>query len=167
MEKINIEKNIWTEADFERMGWHDCTIYGMALKNGDEVLSSKILFDIDYIFKWIHPEPHEDAFSFWVAPCTLIFKQVFNLTINVGVDSSSVFELEIAAIHRVSEIESLDGKPRWEWHIELQQGDIRFEANGYEQIVRQEPVYLEGQQIPACQRGEVNFGLVSFPGMRR
>lgn len=79
MEKIEIGKSIWTEADFEQMGWHDCTIYGMALKEGDDVLSNELYFDIDYIFKWIYPEQDESSFSFWIAPCTLIFKQVFNL----------------------------------------------------------------------------------------
>jgi hypothetical protein len=60
------------------MGWHDSTIYGMALKNYDDFLLAEIVFDIDYLFKWIHPEPPEQSFSFWISPCTLVFKRVFN-----------------------------------------------------------------------------------------
>ena len=30
LDKIfTLDKNIWTEADFEFMGWHDATIYGL------------------------------------------------------------------------------------------------------------------------------------------
>lgn len=162
MEKIEIGKSIWTEADFEQMGWHDCTIYGMALKEEDDVLSNELYFDIDYIFKWIHPEQGESSFSFWIAPCTLIFKQVFNLKIDILAGSSSVFGLEIVDIYRVAEIESIDGKPQWEWHIELQQGNIMFEAKEYEQIVKKEPIYFNKQQLPSYQRGEVNFGRMPF-----
>jgi len=30
-----LEKNIWTEKDYNQMGWHDCTIYAMAFKEND------------------------------------------------------------------------------------------------------------------------------------
>jgi hypothetical protein len=162
LKKFEIEKSIWTDADFEQMGWHDCTIYGMALKEGNDVLSNELYFDIDYIFKWIHPEQGESSFSFWIAPCTLIFKQVFDLKVDIHAGSSSVFGLEIADIYRVAEIESINGKPQWKWHIELQQGDIMFEAKGYKQIVKKKPIYFKGPQIPSNQRGDVNFGRIPF-----
>lgn len=37
-----------------------------------------------------------------------------------------------------------------------------FEAKEYEQIVKKEPIYFKKQQLPAYQRGEVNFGRIPF-----
>lgn len=73
METYSLEKWIWTEADFETMGWHDATIYGLKL-NGD------LSLDIDYIFKWNQPEVEGFQFTFFIAPCTLTFKNVQELS---------------------------------------------------------------------------------------
>jgi len=31
MDEYELEKKIWTETDFEQMGWHDCPIYKIRL----------------------------------------------------------------------------------------------------------------------------------------
>jgi hypothetical protein len=49
MENYNIEKTIWTESDFDNMGWHDASLGGM-IANPDKY---EYLIDLDYIFKWI------------------------------------------------------------------------------------------------------------------
>lgn len=43
MENYELEKWVWTENDFEQMGWHDATIYGVRLNQNLEI-------DLDYIF---------------------------------------------------------------------------------------------------------------------
>ncbi len=44
-----LEKNIWTDTDFEKMGWHDNHIYKIRLIKDLEL-------DIDYILQWNSPE---------------------------------------------------------------------------------------------------------------
>jgi hypothetical protein len=44
-----IEKTIFTEADFDRMGWHDNRIYQLKYDTDLEL-------DIDYIVKWNEPQ---------------------------------------------------------------------------------------------------------------
>ena len=60
-ETYEIEKWVWTEADFEKMSWHDSRVHAMAFLP-DEF---EIVFDIDYILKWICLGPDETNFKFW------------------------------------------------------------------------------------------------------
>ncbi|MDQ0997018.1 hypothetical protein QFZ34_002200 [Phyllobacterium ifriqiyense] len=39
---------IWTEADFVDMGWHDAVLYSMSFPQANHA----IRLDIDYISKW-------------------------------------------------------------------------------------------------------------------
>lgn len=57
-----LEKKIWTEADFPIMGWHDATVYGMLFQSDTSALSNQLLFDLDYIFQWIDPTPPDNHF---------------------------------------------------------------------------------------------------------
>ena len=67
MQEYQLEKWIWTESDLEKMGWHDATVYGFRLNKNFEI-------DLDYIFQWNQPEVDGFHFTFWVAPCTLVFQ---------------------------------------------------------------------------------------------
>lgn len=45
-----------TEADFDRLSWHDCHIWGIELRAGDPNeadWTSDLAFDIDFIVEWI------------------------------------------------------------------------------------------------------------------
>ena len=66
-DKYILEKNIWTEKDFHDMGWHDNAIHSFAFRRKDDQATGDILFDIDYIFKWVTPTGKGKIF-FWVAP---------------------------------------------------------------------------------------------------
>jgi hypothetical protein len=79
---FDLEKKIWTEVDFNIMGWHDNPIYALSL-GGDDPVIKGLLLDIDYIFEWIRPIPSETTFSFWIAPATLCFKDVSDVKINI------------------------------------------------------------------------------------
>lgn len=63
-------KPIWTDADFEEMGWHDGRLYGIIISDEDFSLT----LDIDYIFKWENSS--EEITGFWVSPCDLVFENV-------------------------------------------------------------------------------------------
>ena len=145
VDKYQLDKWLWTHSDFADMGWHDSIIYGLKI-------DLDIYFDIDYIFKWV--EPDQDLwFSFWIAPCTLVFesptKVQFNLE-NTGPDN----QLEIADLYQ--EINKDDNT---EWRIETNMGDVLIEAKRFKQIVRRQPTLQAGQQIIPEERGEVSFSV--------
>ena len=129
-----LEKRVWTDADFEQMGWHDCNIYKMRLTEDLEL-------DIDYIFQWNKPDLEGLPFTFWIAPATLVFKSLQNLTFDFDINFENAFEIE--------DIEKEDEN---RWTIITQQGDIQFNSKGYEQYIRQEPFFEFGQTISYIER---------------
>jgi hypothetical protein len=158
--QYRLEKKIWTHLDFPFMGWHDSPIYGMTFQSDALALSNKLLFDLDYILQWIDPVPPEEHFSFWIAPATLIFKEVINLSLEINNEPPNIFDFEILDIHRLEEFTYPNGSPYWKWHIELANGNIYFKSNGYEQIFRQPPTLTKRQEFP--DRGGISFSQVHF-----
>src|SRR5260221_10243754 len=77
-ETYELEKWIWTEQDFEEMGWHDCHIYAVAFLPE----TFEFVLDLDYICKWVNPKPPAENFSFWVSPATLVFENVHDLELD-------------------------------------------------------------------------------------
>ena len=49
IETDSIEKLIWSENDFQNMGWHDASLWSMLADPNNY----QYLFDLDYIFEWI------------------------------------------------------------------------------------------------------------------
>ncbi len=132
-----LEKKIWNDNDFDKMGWHDCRIYKIRLTEDLE-------FDIDYIFQWNKPELEGLPFTFWISPATLVFKQIKSLTFEV--DTSFVDAIEINFIDKeVTDKGML-------WTIVTQQGDFQFLCDGYEQFIRQEPFFQFSQTISHIER---------------
>ena len=93
MHQYELEKWIWTEADFERMGWHDSKIYALAFSPE----TFELLLDIDYIFEWVQPEPGKKFFKFWIDPATLVFQNVYDVDFDIQAMGP---ELEILSIVR-------------------------------------------------------------------
>jgi hypothetical protein len=129
-----LEKRIWTENDFEKMGWHDTTIYKVRLAEDLEL-------DIDYILQWNKPELEGIPFTFWVAPATLVFKEVTNLNFEFATNFEEPFEID--DIERTSENY---------WTIITRQGAFQFSCKGFEQFIRQEPFFEFGQTIAYNKR---------------
>lgn len=153
------KKNIWTQDDYEQMGWHDCRIYGMLFSPVDETWASDLIFDIDYIFEWVHPVPPEKLFTFWISPCTLIFKNTFALKIDIDNRGSTTNLLEIADLILTDKVEQEKGVWIYEWEIELQEGFITFKSTGFDQIVRHKPIFSKGQVLTLEERNGINFDL--------
>jgi hypothetical protein len=142
MKTYKLEKWIWSNNDFEEMGWHDCPIY--ALKFDD-----KVSFDIDYIFKWNEPEISGMSYTFWISPVTLIFDNVTLFKVNFIMDL--VNGLEIYGISK-SEIDNST-----EWIIETQEGSMTIHSDSFQQIVRRKPTLQFSQFIPVEERGNEHF----------
>jgi hypothetical protein len=131
------EKSVWSESDFEVMGWHDCTIYGIQF-------AGNVVLDIDYIFKWVLDE-NDSAYKFWVSPATLVFEHVRDLKIQIDLDF--VNGLEVADL-RQKEL----GNNEYEYHIETREGDIHLIASGFRQYIRKEPILKKEQCLTEEER---------------
>lgn len=145
MEKYELEKWVWTENDFEQMGWHDATIYGVRLNQNLEI-------DLDYIFQWNQPEVKGFQFTFWVGPCTLVFESPTELSFELTQSFDDKW-LEIQDI----EMTVVDNERHW--IIITQQGDMSFKSDSFKQIVRELPSLQLGQAIPYDERGGFRFDL--------
>ncbi len=146
-----LEKWIWTDADFEAMGWHDVRIHGMATL--DELPRVELLMDMDYIFRWVNPRKGERYFEFWLAPATLAFENVFELMIKL---SAYQPDLEIDGIRR-EERKTSTGSPTWLWTIDLHQGSISFWSTGFKLYIRKEPMLHKMPSFKFEERGGVSF----------
>mgnify|MGYP000619160262 CR=1 FL=1 len=142
MKNYKLEKWVWSNNDFDEMGWHDCPMY--ALKFDD-----KVSIDLDYIFKWNEPEVNGMPFTFWISPATLIFENVSLFKVNFITDF--VNGLEINGISK-SELENST-----EWIIETQEGSITIHSKSFRQIIKREPTLQFGQFISEDERGNDHF----------
>jgi hypothetical protein len=132
-------KNMWTDFEFDDLGWHDCRLYSIQFP--DE--NFKLSFDIDYIFQW---EAVNDEFKFWVSPCDLIFSDVSELKVELNYKNSML--LFISEVRRSSSRLSPNGKMIiWDYLIECDHGKITFSATGFQQNVRYQPVLSESQDL--------------------
>ena len=145
------EKWIWTEADFEVMGWHDSRIHAIAFSPED----FELVFDIDYIFDWIDPQSNETYFKFWVAPATLVFKNVHEVELEIDSYNGN---LEIDNIKRGDErlplnAEYIGKASEWLWTIECTEGEIRFRSAAFEEFIRRAPQLTQSQTLDRKTRG--------------
>jgi hypothetical protein len=160
-ETFTLDKNIWTQDDFDIMGWHDATIRALALEEGSRFLKNNLVLDIDYIFKWVVSEAPESVITFWVAPCTMIFKNRFDLEMDF--EGSNCGDLmDIAGLHLKDKVFNKDNSLLYagliyEWAMELHQGLISLKSDGFEQIVRRNPIYTPQQVLSMEERGGISF----------
>ena len=156
-EIFELEKSIWTHEDYEKMDWFDANIYGLAIEKNDENWSTDFLLDIDYIFKRVHQKPPLQTSTFWVAPCTLIFKESFDLQIDFKTDGGGLDLMAISDFYLESKVEQEKNRFVYEWIIELQQGRISLKSYGFEQIVRKKPLHVQQQVLTHTERSGINF----------
>jgi len=133
----------WTDQDFPQMSWHDNHIHGFYLAGGDRGTGSLIL-DIDYILDWVKVETGK--FRFNVAPAVLAFHYVANL--RLGIDfaevTAAVGPVSIGAIERTSQA---DCHQLWRIGINWPTGFISFQARGFVQELRGDPVLWDTQRL--------------------
>ncbi|MFB7877991.1 hypothetical protein ACFC06_22315 [Nocardia sp. NPDC056064] len=151
-------KSVWTDDDFESMGWHDATVHALCVQPGEGVLP-RLVLDLDYIVRWVHPVPPAVYFSFWVAPVTLVFDEVWDLAGDLDFRARSLC-LEIADLHR----ETPDGVSRGFsfWRIEGHAFELKFYAPGFRQYFRRAPALVPGQVLSHAERGGCSFAEAGF-----
>ncbi|MGW4897367.1 hypothetical protein ACWEQL_34690 [Kitasatospora sp. NPDC004240] len=154
-----LAKSTWSDADFDAMGWHDVTIHGIGVQPGasaDEL--PRLLLDIDYIVRWVHPVAPETHFSFWIAPSTLVFDDVWDLEGDFEFNWTAL-SLDIDHL-RCSTPEDSRGGPQW--HIEGHSFELKFRATGFHQYLRQAPRRSQKLVLSHRERGGFSFAETSF-----
>lgn len=119
--EYSLTKNTWTTADFDQLRWRDVTIYQLAMTGDLEM-------DIDYIFQRNEPEVKGLIPTYWVAPCTLVFKQVRDLKFDMDVIRNDAFRIDY-----------IERGPYWT--IVTKNGELHFSSDEFEMYVRQQPTF--------------------------
>ncbi len=138
-------KSLWSDQDFQYMGWHDSRIYSLMLPDED----FRISLDIDYIFKW---ERSGEKQGFLVSPCNLEFINVSSFKVDIDYNDSML--IFISEIKRFNERLTPNGKlTHWDFEIECDCGSIYFSATGFEQKVRSQPILSKTQDLNKLRVG--------------
>ncbi len=158
-QKFELEKAIWTESDFEQMGWHDVHIHSIAFRP-DEY---ELLMDIDYMFAWVDPEKEEKHYSFWMAPCTLVFTNVhdFKAEIEYGL-GLEISDVERQEVGRPRNADLINKEMEWRWTFDCQEGVFSFISAGFQQITRRKPTRAKSQTFDWEERGGISFDRIPF-----
>ena len=150
-----IQKPVWTEADFEQMGWHDVHVHAIAFH--PEIF--EFWLDIDYIFSWIDPQGNDKHYSFWLAPATLVFENVYDLKFEI---ESHDGDMELQGIERSEasaprNAAAIPKQTEWRWLLGFNEGQIAFRSVGFSQFTRRPPVLVPVQQFTLEERGGISF----------
>ena|GEM_PF-401301 len=157
---------IYTEADFDHLSWHDCSIWAIELRAGnpDEGdWTSDLALDIDFILEWICGAEGRGG-KFRIAPASLIFHGVTDPRINIDWGASG-FQV---SLHPVS-IDNIEREPiqnqkvyldrsYYSWRIHLNWpdgGEIAFGAVGFTQTLFAEPILTENQYLSLNERNHL------------
>jgi hypothetical protein len=148
--QYQLEKALWTSDDFNVMGWHDSRVWAMVVAEE----SFEFTMDLDYIFKWVHPEPGETYFKFWVAPVTMVFENVHDVSIEI---ESRQGGIEIADLCQEDPKPTPNGAlTDYLYRFECLEGVVSLRATRYRMYVRTEPRLMLSQSLSLAERGGIN-----------
>ena len=133
----------WTERDFERMSWHDNHVHAMRIAEG-EYGSGSLVLDIDHIIEW---SDCKDGYEFKIIPVELAFKEVtaLRITLDYATPTAALGPFSIASIEREDQPKERYVAQIWKILINWPNGEIEFEATGYNQRGLSEPVLTKNQ----------------------
>lgn len=151
MDIYHPEKTVWSDQDFDVMGWHDASVWSMVADSD----SFEFLIDIDYIFNWVDPSQGETYFKFWVSPATMVFKNASDVRIDI---ESQQGRIEILELRREQVGPSSNRKfTQYKFTFECQQGRIELQATSFKMYVRRAPALLKQQSYAFSVRNGVSF----------
>ncbi|MGW5355352.1 hypothetical protein ACWERV_33145 [Streptomyces sp. NPDC004031] len=154
-----LTKSVWSDADFDTMGWHDATVHGLCVQpSATDGPLPRLLLDIDYIVRWVHPVAPRTHFTFWIAPSTLVFDDVWDVEGDLDLKGMAL-SLDIDHIRRSAPQDS-PGGPRW--HVEGHSFDLTFRSTGFHQYVRRTPRHAQRLTLSPSERGGVSFAETPF-----
>ena len=148
----HLEKTVWTDWDFEQMSWHDCHIHAFSFSDNFE-----LLMDIDYIFEWVGPKKGSRYYNFWIAPCTLIFENVYDIVFESDYKQPIIDYIERSNPTRPKNAEYIGREVEFDWDIAMVNAEMSFKSVGFKQYVRQQPILIKGQSLEIEIRKGVSF----------
>jgi len=152
-----LKKSTYGNEDFEDLSFHDNFIHAMTF-DPDEF---ELLFDIDYLTKWVLNEG-QGHYSFVIAPSTLIFRNVYDVEVDISVGSVCTFD--------ISEI-SRELLPRrtgaavdyYRFEIKLDHvGTIKFTSTSFNLYLRSIHEETDSQMLSRKERGGISFDEISY-----
>ena len=140
-------KTEWTEADYERMSWHDNHVHGLSVEEREHGTGLLIL-DLDYILEWLPGTL--GVCTFRIAPATLTFRDVFDLKIDLdwAKVSAGMTPFSISQIHREARRHDF----LWKIDVNWPSGSITFSGTGFHQRLRAEPMVTGSQSLEPDER---------------
>lgn len=151
-----VPKTIWSDADFEVMGWHDVYVRAWAFEP-DAGRPGRALLDLDYIVEWVAPADGETAFSFWITPATLVFDHGWDLT----------FHMDLGAIEwgpQIDDVTRIGDQPHGQtrWTVDGHDFTLQVTCEGFQQYLRRPPIWSPTQRLDTAKRGGVSFEEVGY-----
>jgi hypothetical protein len=151
------DQTVWTEIDFDKMGWHDVAVHALGFEQGRD--SARLLLDIDYILQWLDPVPPSDFYSFVIAPATLVFENVWSL--KGDLDAEAIGErtlLQIESIERTDADDRAAARGLQRWTVLGHNFELTFLAGGYRQHLRRRACTVNNaQRLSSQERGGIGF----------
>ena len=122
---------IWTDQQFDEMSWHDNHVHALRIVEG-EYGAGELTLDLDYIVEWICDG---DRYTFRIVPVCLRFLEVTDLRVvlDYSTPTAALGPFSIHAIERRNEVRERYVAQLWKIAINCPQGEIAFEAKGFEQ----------------------------------
>jgi hypothetical protein len=147
-----VSKAVWTERDFDQMGWHNNAMHAWAFEPADDY-PGRLLIDLDYIVKVEKPAAPGGFFDYWVSPATLVFDRASDLVADVNAVHWG-FALTIDEIER-------SAPDKHGMHLWTLTGDLftlTIRSDGYTQYLRAAPRFCRGRhRLPLSERGGIAF----------
>lgn len=143
-------EHVWTHRQFADMSWHDNYVHAIRIVEG-EFGSGELVLDLDYILEWL---PDGDGCRFRILPADLRFLEVTHLRIalDYATPTAGLVPFSLDRIERLSEERERYVAQMWKLIVNWPEGEISFEANGFEQLGVAAPVVSCEQYLSAKER---------------
>jgi hypothetical protein len=142
----------WSETDYDNLSWHDNHVHGLKICEGEHG-TGQLVLDLDYILEWM---PDGNQFKFRIAPATLTFRRVSDLTISLNYvnPSAAITPFSISSITR-EPYTYTNGYSTFRWSIGINwpEGEITFIAEGFNQMLRSQAITVDEMYLTTTQRG--------------
>ncbi|NHA06636.1 hypothetical protein G7092_22720 [Mucilaginibacter sp. HC2] len=155
-QEYQLEKTLWTDTDFDVMGWHDCPVHALSFDDED-----RFLLDIDYMFEWVLKK-NKRNYLFRISPCTLVFDNVYDIVLETDHTKIIIDNISRENPRKPKNAAPLNEDLEYDWTIETTVGVILFRSTGFKQYIRKAPVLIGMQQLNLEERGGISFNRMSF-----
>jgi len=144
-------QEVWTEADFDRMSWHDNHVHGIRFIGGENG-EGELVLDIDHILEWLKAE--DGGFTFRIQPVTLVFHGVMfpRIAIDYAAATAAFGPFMIDGIERRMESRVRYEAQVWKLPISWPGGEVEFEARGFTQRAEGQSFVTTSQLLTPVQR---------------